>query len=201
MSDENIYAAPKAELCDADAAGRASLFFPTSPLKLAVLYFATLGAYPLYWFYKNWSIYKASSGESVTPILRAFFYVFFTHSLFNKIKDAAQQQGIEMPYGSGLLATIFVILALASNVLDRLSARTDEVGVVDFVGMVLMMVMVLPLLAIQRTVNRVNGDPAGALNSTFSGYNFIFMLLGLPLWLMVIVGLFDLDVSFVAQWL
>ena len=58
MSEEDIYTAPKSDLGNELIGGLKCEFFPTSQRKLVVLFIATFGAYPVYWFYKNWALYK-----------------------------------------------------------------------------------------------------------------------------------------------
>lgn len=198
MSDENIYSAPKADLNEGLVTESGVRFFPTSQKKLLVLYFATLGMYPIYWFYKNWKLQKESYGENVIPPLRSIFYIFFTHSLFGKVEQAAQAKGLDKTIDAGMLATIFVSLTVISNILERVTRDSEVIAMLDYVSIILLCVIVWPLSKIQGLANKVNEDPEGKLNSSFSFYNFIFILLGIPVWLLIFVGIFQLDMSFLA---
>ncbi len=86
MSEEDIYTAPKSDLGNELTDGSKCEFFPTSQRKLVVLFIVTFGAYPVYWFYKNWALYKKNAEKKIMPLLRAIFYIFFTHSLFRIVE-------------------------------------------------------------------------------------------------------------------
>lgn len=196
LTDENIYSTPKAELTDSHTAGSEIEFFPSSQTKLAILYFATFGMYPVYWFYKNWKLRQKVYGENVIPFLRALFFVFFTHSLFKKIEESSTAKGIAA-WGATTLATIFVLLTIISNVLEKFNSNTEEIGVIDYTGMIVLVILVWPIYVVQGIVNKVNNDPTGELNSSYSIYNYIFIVLGVLIWLLVVVGLFGLESDYI----
>ncbi len=86
MSEENIYTAPKSDLGNELIDGSKCEFFPTSQRKLVVLFIATFGAYPIYWFYKNWALYKKNADKKIMPLLRAIFYIFLPTHYFEELK-------------------------------------------------------------------------------------------------------------------
>lgn len=202
MNENNLYAAPGVELLDSESEKEAAVkFFPSARGKLLILYFATLGLYSVYWFYKNWSLQKSLHGEDTIPVLRALFYIFFTHSLFNRIEQAADEKNITKSWSAGSLATLFVVLTLVSNILDRISAKSDVYSTTDYVSLGLLFVLVYPLYLVQGTVNKVNNDDEGKLNSRFSIYNIIFLLIGMVFWLFISIAVFDIDVSFLGNYI
>jgi len=196
LTEENIYSTPKAELTDSHTAGSEIEFFPSSQTKLAILYFATFGMYPIYWFYKNWKLRQKEYGENVIPFLRALFFVFFTHSLFKKIEEASIIKGIAA-WGATTLATIFVLLTVISNILEKINQNSEEIGAIDYTGMIILVVLVWPLYVVQGMVNKVNNDPKGELNSSYSIYNYIFIVIGVLVWLLVMAGLFGLEPEYI----
>jgi len=196
LTEENIYSTPKAELTGSHTAGSEVEFFPSSQTKLAILYFATFGMYPIYWFYKNWKLRKTAHGENVIPFLRALFFIFFTHSLFNKIEETSTAKGIAK-WGATTLATVFVLLTLISNILEVINRKSEEIGAIDYTGMIILVVLVWPLYVVQGVVNKVNNDPKGKLNSSYSIYNYIFIVIGVLFWLLVMIGLFGLESDYV----
>ncbi len=197
MSEENIYSAPKAELTDSHTAGSEIEFFPSSQTKLAILYFATFGMYPFYWFYKNWKLRKKAHGENVIPFLRSLFYVFFTHSLFTKIEETSIAKGVATAWGATTLATVFVLLSILSNILEVINRESEVIGEIDYTGMIILVVLVWPLYVVQGVVNKVNNDPKGELNSSYSIYNYIFIIIGILVWLLVMIGLFGLESDYI----
>lgn len=66
------------------------VFYHTSPWQAALLDFFTLGLYSIYWFYKHWRMIQISTGEKLSPFLRAIFQIFFVFSLFKRIHNTAQ---------------------------------------------------------------------------------------------------------------
>ena len=200
MSEEDIYTAPKSDLGNELIDGSKCEFFPTSQRKLVILFIATFGAYPVYWFYKNWELYKKNAEKKIMPLLRAIFYIFFTHSLFRRVEDAARRKEISISWGASSLATLFVILTITSTILDRAAENSVTIGLVDYASLAMVFILLGPIYMVQEVVNKINDDPQGRLNSAFSIYNFIFIVLGGLMWILVGIGLFQLDVSFINQY-
>lgn len=201
MSEINPYLAPQAEVATSHPGDSQIEFFPTSKTKLVVLYFATFGTYPLYWFYKHWSLQKKKTGEKMNPVLRSIFYVFFTHELFKKIEQLSIAKGITKAANAGMLATIFVLLTIVNNVLDRLVGKTESAEVTDYVTFGVMCILVFPLISMQDLANKVNNDPNGDLNGLFSIYNYLFIFAGSIIWLGTLSYLLSIDLSvLVVQW-
>jgi len=96
------------------------VFFQTSAKKAGILMFFTLGLYSLYWFYKHWIMIRVSTGEKVTPILRAIFQIFFVFSLFGRIEIQASQKGYAGFKNDGVLATLYIALVIADRGTDRI---------------------------------------------------------------------------------
>ncbi|MCZ6487942.1 MAG: hypothetical protein O6703_07170 [Gammaproteobacteria bacterium] len=199
MSEKDIYTAPESELGNEPIDESKCKFFPTSQRKLVILFIATFGLYPVYWFYKNWVLHKKNVEKKIMPLLRAIFYIFFTHSLFRRVEDAAMRKGISISWSAGPLAAIFVILTIVSSILDRTAENSPTIGIVDYASLAIVFVLLGPIYMVQEVVNKINDDPQGRLNSSFSIYNFIFIIIGVLMWMLVGVGLFQLDIGFINQ--
>ena len=104
----NPYAPPKAEVADIVPGGPTMepIFFAVSRKKLIVLLIVTFTLYQLVWFYKNWAL-ERRRGESVLPLARTIFAVFFCYSLFDRVRKRAARAGVEL--SAGLLATGYVV--------------------------------------------------------------------------------------------
>jgi len=190
MTDE-IYKPPESDL----VSGREEQthrFFIVSKSKLAVLYLATLGLYLLYWFYSNWRSFRDTTGEKLWPIPRAIFYIFFTHSLFNKVDANLKAREIEFAWSPNLLATLFVILSIAGNVLDRLSFREIGSPYTDVVSIAILPVALLILLKAQQAINLSEDDPEGSSNSRFTVFNYLWIGLGFLFWALIVLGLLEM---------
>jgi hypothetical protein len=199
MQEENIYKTPEARLSVESYDESECLFFPVSRTKLIILFIATFGVYSIYWFYKNWKLQQKCMKEKVNPALRSIFYIFFTHSLFRRIEAAAIKEEIPKSWNANVLATVFVILSIVSNVLDRISQNNETIGIVDYVSVLMVFILLYPLYMVQEVVNKVNGDPHGKLNSSFSIYNVIFIVIGVFLWFLVGIGFFQSDINSINQ--
>ena len=57
--------------------------------------FVTFQIYPAYWFYRNWKIVRAATGEKVHPVFRAVLSVIYCHSMFSRIAASARDAGVE----------------------------------------------------------------------------------------------------------
>lgn len=181
----NPYAPPVASLegAPAMAAEREEsvpLFFPVSLTKLVLLHFASFGLYQLVWFYESWKLVR-NRGEDVSPGWRTFFTVLFCYSLFQRMGDEARGRGLKL--AAGPLAAVWIVLTLASRLPDP--------------GWVITFLSFLPLLAVQSTVNRLNqlAAPGHDPNSRFGVGAIVTMVIGFPLLLLFIAGLFMVPVQ------
>ncbi|MEJ3674689.1 hypothetical protein WFH35_21130 [Vibrio vulnificus] len=164
-------------------------FYVVSPKKFTVMYIGTLGFYGFYWMYKNWSIYRAASGEKIWPIARAIFFVFFLHSLCSKVtqSESLSSQG-DLPKSLEWDATKYVLLSILGQISDRLSENEIALPYSFFVSLVLFPFMCQILYKIQLVINESQNDMFGDTNKKLSWLNYVWLSLGGALWLMVIFG-------------
>ena len=172
---------------------KSTVFFPVSEGKLITLYILSFGLYGVYWFYKNWSLQQGAMEKKIYPMWRAIFYIFFTHSLFNRIHQNATHLRNEHKFNASLLATIFVAAIVVSNILDRLSINTGLMEntsntVTSIISFALFFLSTYPLVKIQATVNRINNDILGYLNHKYSLWNYVLIVLGSVAWLLMAMG-------------
>jgi hypothetical protein len=178
----NPYAPPAAALEGAPttyAEPRADvpLFFPVSPTKLTLLYFASFGLYQLLWFHESWKLVR-DRGEGISPIARTIFGVFFCYSLFERVQDEARSHDVKMIGGAGFLAIAWIVLALAGRL-------PDPAWMITFLSF-------LPMLAVQKAVNELNRRvaPDHDPNSRFGAGAIVTMVIGFPLLLLFLAGMF-----------
>lgn len=60
-------------------------------------------------------------------MLRSLFAIFFTHSLFARIRETARKQNIDVIFNNNAMATLYIVSVFVSNGLDRVAARSDDV--------------------------------------------------------------------------
>jgi hypothetical protein len=141
------------------------------------LYIFTLGFYQMYWFYKNWSRYKAATQESMWPVMRGIFTIFFTHSLFREVDAAIVAEDREHSWDPGLLATGYVVAEIATRIMDRLPDAMDKV-VIPLELFVMLPLVGFLLYRAQRAINVACGDPTGASNAGLTWANYVWIAIG-----------------------
>jgi hypothetical protein len=185
---ENVYAPPKANLAPVNESD-AARFYVVSSRKFLILFFATLGMYQFYWFYKNWALYKRSTGESIWPVPRAIFGVFFVHALFRNV-EAHNEEHSEAPWDRRSNALAVVVFLLASNGLDRLSNKSIGMPYTGWLSLLILIPLGLSVLSAQGKINARCGDPSGKSNNDLTGANIGWCVAGAFLWILVLFGLF-----------
>lgn len=185
--DTNPYAPPSSDV-ELPATSN-SVYYVVSVRKFTLLFFATLGAYVIYWFYRNWKAYRDFSGEKIWPVARGIFSIFFAHSLFEKVNARLVERNITFPWSPRSFATWYVVVALVSHALDRASVKGVGSPVTDVLDILVLPAMYYTLLVPQRAVNAAEGDPLGEGNARLSGPNIAWMVLGGLIWIAVVVGL------------
>ncbi|MBT8118286.1 MAG: hypothetical protein KJN89_01100 [Gammaproteobacteria bacterium] len=176
------------------AGENAITYFPVSEGKLITLYILSFGLYGVYWFYKNWSLLQPRIEKRIFPLMRAIFSIFFTHSLFKLIDQSAVTLERKHKFNANLLATLFVAAVVISNILDRVSVNSGVLNMLPdntmiIISLIIFLLSAYPLAVVQATVNRLNNDILGYLNHRYSAWNYLLIIAGTLLWLMVLLGL------------
>lgn len=183
----NIYRPPAAELQPARLAG--AEFYLVSRSKFLVLYLATLGLYGLYWFYRHWRSYRNYHDASIWPLPRALFAVLFAFPLFRRIFERASGEKSNTASGAALHAAVYALFEIAGNSVEALSRFGFSELAITSMSFACMLIVAATLLRVQIRANRACGDAGGSSNSRFTGLNLLWILFGIGVWLLVIVGL------------
>jgi hypothetical protein len=171
---------------------REDQFYVVSKTKLSILFLTTVGFYTFYWFYVNWRNYRDRVGVRLMPIPRAIFYIFFTHSLLNKVDEIIEKKQFEYKWSSKLVATMLVMISVVSNILDRLSFKEIGSPLTDILSLAILPFLLLILLKAQEAINLSQNDKAGTSNSRITIYNYIWIALGSVFWLSIGIGLMEM---------
>jgi hypothetical protein len=175
----NPYEPPKALVADMPAAGAGETdgpaFFLVSSTKLVVLSLCTVGIYEYYWFYKNWRIIRDRTGEDISPFWRTFFALFYCYQLFDRVRKHSPELSTS-GFPAGLLAAGWIILSVVWKL-------PDPYWLVTFLS-------VFILLPVQQAINGINQAAASRHdpNARFSGWNWVAVCLGGPLFLLALYG-------------
>jgi len=169
-------------------------YFPVSEGKLITLYILSFGLYGVYWFYKNWTLLQPRLDKKIFPVMRAIFSIFFTHSLFKLISQSAENLDRKHKFNANLMATVFVAAVVISNILDRVPVNSGMPDMLSdntmiIISLIIFLLSTYPLAAVQATVNRLNNDILGYLNHRYSAWNYLLIITGGLLWLMLLLGL------------
>ncbi len=169
-------------------------YFPVSEGKLMTLYILSFGLYGVYWFYKNWKLQQPMMDKKIFPLMRAIFSIFFTHSLFHRIDRSAEHLENKHRFNANVLATFFVAAVLVGNLLDRVPMGASMMEILSsntliIVSLGIFLISVYPLVTVQATINRLNDDMLGYLNHKYSIWNYLLIVTGAALWILVILGL------------
>lgn len=141
------------------------LFLYIPPSRLIWLSIFSLGLYEVYWIYKNWWFLKERLGLKIRPVWRAWFGVFFIHSLRERVhSDPTARSFVTPTFPPRGLATGWVIMSIASIILGR-----SENLWLNFVGAIAP--TYLWFLPVQKYVNAVTmlRNPARRSNAWSTG--------------------------------
>ncbi|EGA70938.1 hypothetical protein VISI1226_02472 [Vibrio sinaloensis DSM 21326] len=163
--------------------------YVVSPKKFTILFLSTMGLYGIYWSYKNWSLYKSSSNDNIWPVARAFFDIFFIHSLCSKITFQTQPES-EQKESSTVewYATKYVILVIIGRVFDQLANKDIGMPYSYFVSVLLVPFTYQALYSIQLKINQYMEDESGSSNGDLSWANYLWIVIGVLFWLLIILG-------------
>jgi len=186
---ENLYAPPATPVFDSarEAAARTE-FFVVGTTKLCLLYFATFGLYPLFWFYMHWARYKRYRRQDMWPAARALFAIFFAHQLTGEIDDRLRRDGKRHAWSPGGNATAYVVLAIVSTLASRIPDGVSRLA--DVLPLLLLAPIAWILATMQRAANLACGQPDAAANRHLTWANWLWLVAGGLAWALVFLGLF-----------
>lgn len=152
------------------------IFFPVSRFKLFVMSLVTFGLYEVFWFYKNWQLFKAATGYNISPFWRSVFSGIWCYFLFMEIKILAKSRRVHANFSPFLLAVFGIWFRLCAKL-------PDPYWIVSFFS-------VIVLLPVQEIVNELNCvvAPNHNPNSRFSVWNILTIAVGGSLIVLAIVG-------------
>lgn len=164
-------------------------FYTVSLVKLTVMMFITCGLYGLYWYYKNWSRYKAYSAKSIWPFMRTLFCFFFIPSLFSKVNAALKETGRgAMPFW-GVLAAGVYLLAFAPSIVTGYasgmgSSPSTALGLIPTIAVYAItgLGQFLIMLRVQSFINRLDGESGESRRIRFAFGDVVWAVIGICYW-------------------
>ena len=158
--------------------GGATPLFAISNVKLALMMISTFSVYQIFWCFKHWKAIRVRTGEDMMPLARGIFALFFFHLLAREVNESATAHAVDRKLPVALLTTLFVILMLAQRL-------PDPFWLICFL-------VVVPMMLLQSVANRVNhkAAPLADRNGRIRGWNWLAVLVGIPLFILAIIGTF-----------
>jgi hypothetical protein len=156
-------------------------YFAVSIWKFVLMTVATMGLYLIYWNYRQWSIIKARSGESMWPIARAIFYPITCFDLAKRVHESASTIGTSCSWSSWMIA----VPVLSLNIV----AWFREIADVPILGYAHLL-HVVPLGFAQFTINKIlsQESPNHDRNSRLTKWNIVWLVLVSVLMLLAWIG-------------
>jgi len=158
------------------------LYIPVS--RLVVMSIVSLGLYAMYWIYRNWRYLKERDGLNIQPFWRAWFGIFYCHSILKAIQTDRQTNAIEKAsFSAGGLATGWILLTILATAIGQNAA-------VSFLGTLISLSSVLFFLPAQNYINRVNEklSPRPPYKSWSAGHA-VCLVWGMIMWLVILAGM------------
>jgi len=163
--------------------------FHVSLKKLVIMFVMTYGMYQLVWFFKQWQCLKKHYELDAWPVARSIFAIFFTHSLFVYVNEYIKETKREYIWGYSALATIFVLLQLASAISNNIiNIETSHMALV-VLSLVLPLFALIPIYRAQQAINFALEAVEHPVNDRLTGLNWVWIVIGALYWLMVTAGI------------
>lgn len=185
VHDNSLYKTPESELNPQNFL-EGQEFYVVSIAKFSSLFLATMGLYSIYWFYTNWKLQKRHHGLSAWPIPRALFSEFFVYSFFSRVDQSLHGKKLSHHWSPTLLATLYVLNAILNYFLEWFGYREIGSPFTDVFSLLLIFFTYWILKSAQHAINISQGDLQGESNSQLTPLNFLWIMIGILMWLLVI---------------
>ncbi len=153
-----------------DRNGDAAQFYATGPIKFVLMFFATIGLYPVYWSYRNWHFIQERDQSGVTPILAALFYPLTFYWFMRSLAPSLDSRVLSSAAWRATLAGVLFVISASS-------AFPDPYWLVSMLAFVPMMPIVLAMSSTaKRNPSAARRVPAFHWSNAFA-YVLVFPLL------------------------
>jgi len=92
-------------------------------------------------------------------------------------------------WSPNLIATVFVLLTIVNRIADRVMPEELISGWVILFSASLWFILPALLVPAQKAINVACDDPDGSSNRKLTAANYVWLLLGLLMWAVVLLGL------------
>lgn len=179
-----LYATPISSLEPTEPAQ--PTFYVVSQRKFMLLFLTTQGWYLIYWFYRNWKLYRAATGIKVMPISRTILCLFFVYSLFTRIDRRIVNSGQRYSWYPRSVALVFIFAC----VLGAGQVWVWEQYLKTALAMLSLLLQTACLVYVQTAINYGESDAEGVANSRLTFANGMWVSLGLCIWALLTLGVY-----------
>jgi len=154
----------------------APAYYSPSTLKIAALSMASMGLYPMYWFWQNWRAIKRETGGTQWPWARALFSPLWSFLCFSDLRDVAQSRRRQLAFAPAVLGVLFFVLNLAG----RLPNGAALIAIFGFV----------PLLPVNSLLRQYHHDEKVDMQrmDRFGVWHILLTLAGGAVLLLAVLG-------------
>jgi len=149
-------------------------YFAVPTWRLILFSILSLGLYEIYWFYKNWEVFKEKANPAISPFWRSVMPQFFCHGLFAQILYSARLRGYKTNYYPWLLYFIYVFTIIIGR------AENPDPSV-SLIFLVIALLSFIPLLVVQQAIIYNNQSLGLEKTKKINASEIIITLVGLAL--------------------
>lgn len=157
-------------------------FFVVAVPKLIIMTLFTSGLYWLFWYLRNWDLYRNTAGTSVMLLPRILAPEFFLYSLLYRVDLRIRASGRCYRWSPWWLAFGVLLMSISGYYLWIVVLPVPELAPA---GLVVAVLFHLFQRRIQRAINFCEGDPEGAGNARLTVINWLWILVITLGWLVL----------------
>jgi hypothetical protein len=152
-------------------------YFPVGTWKFIVLSLLSFGIYDIYWTYHQWKRIRERENEDLSPFWRTFFGPIWMFYLLPRIAESAGKHHVPVDWNGTTLALGYLVLQFGFRL-------PDPWWMISFLAF-------LPLLPAVHAIERINpaSGATESANATFSGGNWIGMIIGGLFIALILIGM------------
>lgn len=168
------------------------MFYVVSLRKLIVLNAFTGGLYWIYWFLRNWDLYRRSRGAELSLLPGVVWPEFFIYVLLNRVDRRIRVTGRHYAWSPWWLAFGMVLMMMLSAMLAIIRLPMNDSGLLVLALGVAVVLYYVTLCRAQQAINFCEGDPRGEGNAQLTLVNWLWIVICTSGWLVLDWGMREL---------
>lgn len=157
-------------------------FFVVAVPKLIVMTLFTSGLYGLFWYLRNWELYRQASRDRIILVLRVLWPEMFLYALLNRVDRQIRISGRCYQWSPWWLACGFSLTGVSAVYVAVMMLPMPGLASA-LAGLVVLSCMAMD--RIQRAINFCEGDPQGEGNAQLTVVNWLWISMVTLGWLVV----------------